>query len=474
MIFSQEFWRRRGVINWLLLPLAEIFGLVSLVRRELYRCGVFSAERAGVPVIVVGNIVAGGGGKTPIVIALVQALQARGLIPGVAARGVGGNNEGVLMVEDDTDWRRCGDEPLLVRRRTGAMVCVARRRINAVRQLSAAGCDVILCDDGLQHYALRRDMEICAVNGAFGLGNGWLLPAGPLRESCRRLDGETLTLVSQSGASVSMLPVEREGGLLRCGNVTPCVVVLNNDLSAGLPPMLRDLSVPIMPPLKMGWITRRKSAHFHQYRRAAEELAALLNADAWLLSADFSVCHKVDFQRREGMECLAVSVEETLRQISEKYRQHGVTDEPFVVLKADAGTYGMGIMSVRHADEVFNLNRRQRNKMSVGKEGAVVRDVLIQEGVNTLDDVGSAPAEPVVYMVGDSVVGGFYRANKTRGRDENLNSRGMSFSPLPFQATCAPSTSTADDAGKRLYVYGVIARLAGLAAARELEAANLT
>jgi glutamate--cysteine ligase len=216
-----------------------------------------------------------------------------------------------------------------------------------------------------------------------------------------RLDGETLTLVSQSGASVSMLPVEREGGLLRCGNVTPCVVVLNNDLSAGLPPMLRDLSVPIMPPLKMGWITRRKSAHFHQYRRAAEELAALLNADAWLLSADFSVCHKVDFQRREGMECLAVSVEETLRQISEKYRQHGVTDEPFVVLKADAGTYGMGIMSVRHADEVFNLNRRQRNKMSVGKEGAVVRDVLIQEGVNTLDDVGSAPAEPVVYMVGE-------------------------------------------------------------------------
>ncbi|MDM5147057.1 tetraacyldisaccharide 4'-kinase [Candidatus Persebacteraceae bacterium Df01] len=175
------------MINWLLLPLAEIFGLVSLVRRELYRCGVFSAERAGVPVIVVGNIVAGGGGKTPIVIALVQALQARGLIPGVAARGVGGNNEGVLMVEDDTDWRRCGDEPLLVRRRTGAMVCVARRRINAVRQLSAAGCDVILCDDGLQHYALRRDMEICAVNGAFGLGNGWLLPAGPLRESCRRL-----------------------------------------------------------------------------------------------------------------------------------------------------------------------------------------------------------------------------------------------------------------------------------------------
>ena len=290
-----------------------------------------------------------------------------------------------------------------------------------------------------------------------------LFASAGIKVQLGRLDGEALTLVA-NGETMEMLPVERDGGRLRCGDLSPCAVVLNNDLSAELPPVLQELDIPTMPPAFMGWATRRKSLHFHQYRRVAEELAALLQFDAWLLCADFSVCHKVDFHQREGMECLAAAVDETLRQIGEKYRQHGVRDEPFVVLKADAGTYGMGVMSVRNADDVFNLNRRQRNKMAVSKGGAPVRDVLIQEGINTMDAVGGAPAEPVVYMVGDDIVGGFYRANKNRGRSDNLNSQGMSFSPLPFFAA---GEKTGDSAYGRLYVYGVIARLAGLAAARE-------
>ncbi|MGU9950844.1 MAG: glutamate--cysteine ligase [Gammaproteobacteria bacterium WSBS_2016_MAG_OTU1] len=285
-----------------------------------------------------------------------------------------------------------------------------------------------------------------------------------------RLDGEAVTLTSASGQTLAMQPITRDGGRLLCGGVSPCATVLNNDLSGGLPPLLQDLDIPVMPSVMLGWSMRRKSTHFYQYRRAAEQLAELLNADAWLLSADFTVCNSVDFHRREGMECLAVAVEETLSQIGEKYRQHGVADEPFVVLKDDSGTYGMGVLPVRHADEVFSLNRKQRNKMAVGKDGATVSSVLIQEGINTADASEDAPAEPVVYMIGASVVGGFYRVNKTRARHENLNSKGMSFLPLPFATACNPPAQSDDASGARLYVYGVIARLAALAAAREAAA----
>ena len=288
-----------------------------------------------------------------------------------------------------------------------------------------------------------------------------------------RLDAAA-TLCASDGTPLEMAKAERKDGRLVVGDFIPCAVILNNDLSAGVPDILRDLEIPTLPDVAMGWATRRKSAHFHHYDRAAEEFAQMLGTDPWLLRAEFSVCGKIDFGKREGLECLAAAVEETLSQIRAKYREHGVEDEPFVVLKADAGTYGMGVLTVRAAEEVFNLNRRQRQSMTVGKEGGRIRDILIQEGVRTIDSAplngAEGAAEPVVYMMGDSVVGGFYRVNAERGRDENLNRGGMSFMPLPFDTACAPPRPGGEK-GARLYVYGVVARLALLAAAREIRAA---
>ena len=196
-----------------------------------------------------------------------------------------------------------------------------------------------------------------------------------------RLDGEAAQLTSANGQTLEMLPVERNGGRLVCGGVAPCAVVLNNDLSGGLPPILQNLDIPTAPPPRMGWAVRRKSVHFFQYRRAAEQLAKLLNADAWLLSADFSVCDNVDFHRREGMECLAAAVEETLSQIGEKYRQHGVADEPFVVLKADSGTYGMGILPVRRAGGSFFF-KPQAAQQNGGRQGRRGGEQRINSGGN--------------------------------------------------------------------------------------------
>ena len=288
-----------------------------------------------------------------------------------------------------------------------------------------------------------------------------------------RLDAAA-TLSASDGTRLEMAQAERKDGRLVVGDFVPCAVILNNDLSTGVPDILRDLEIPTLPDVAMGWATRRKSAHFYHYDRAAEEFAQMLGTDPWLLRAEFSVCGKIDFGKREGLECLAAAVEETLSQIRAKYREHGVEDEPFVVLKADAGTYGMGVLTVRAAEDVFNLNRRQRQSMTVGKEGGRIRDILIQEGVRTIDSAplngAEGAAEPVVYMMGDSVVGGFYRVNAERGRDENLNRGGMSFMPLPFDTACAPPRPGGEK-GARLYVYGVVARLALLAAAREIRAA---
>jgi glutamate--cysteine ligase len=184
----------------------------------------------------------------------------------------------------------------------------------------------------------------------------------------------------------------------------------------------------------------------------------------------------VNFHAREGEECLTESVDLVLTRIRAKYREYGIEEAPFVIVKADAGTYGMGIMTVRDASEVVGLNRKQRNKMAVVKEGLQVSDVIIQEGVPTRETVQDAVAEPVVYMVDRYVVGGFYRINKERGIDENLNAPGMQFVPLaqcaPFDASCnLPETraKAGTCAPNRFYSYGVVARLALAAAAIELE-----
>jgi tetraacyldisaccharide 4'-kinase len=172
----------------LLLPVGIVFFLVAALRRRLYRGGVLASERLPVPVVVVGNITVGGSGKTPLILWLVDALMRRGRRPGVVSRGYGGSVDGVGEVAPDSDAARVGDEPLLIRRRAGCPVFVGRDRAAAGRALLARhpDCDVILCDDGLQHYRLWRDVEI-AVLDRRGLWNGWPLPAGPLREPQARL-----------------------------------------------------------------------------------------------------------------------------------------------------------------------------------------------------------------------------------------------------------------------------------------------
>ena len=281
-----------------------------------------------------------------------------------------------------------------------------------------------------------------------------------------------------NGDSITLEPIRREGNRAVLDawdsheKFNPCAVLLNNDLSAGVPKVLQDLEQVVVPPLAAGWVTRRKSDHFSHYDKVADEFAGLIGIDPWLINPYFAKCGQVNFAEADGLECLAARVEMLLPRIEAKYKEYGIAEKPFLIAKADAGTYGMGIMTVKSVDDVRNLNRKTRNKMSVIKEGQQVSEVMVQEGVYTFESVNDAVAEPVIYMIDHFVVGGFYRVHTTRGVDENLNSPGMHFVPLAFETDC----QTPDCAGtpgtppNRFYTYGVIARLAMLAAARELEA----
>jgi glutamate--cysteine ligase len=256
----------------------------------------------------------------------------------------------------------------------------------------------------------------------------------------------------------------------------PCAVILNNDLSAGRPPILENLAQPVLPPPTLGWSTRLKSAHFAVYREVAREFAAELGMDPWLVDPLFRVCGEVDFMKRGGEECLATNVDVLLRQIRAKYAEYGIDREPFIIVKADAGTYGMGVMTVTSVEQVRGMNRDTRKKMAATKEGKAVESVIIQEGVFTYETWGEAQAfaEPVVYMIDRHVVGGFYRVHSGRGPQENLNAPGAHFEPLAFAEPCnAPDLSQYPDAcPNRFYAYGVIARLALVAASRELAVAQ--
>ncbi len=289
---------------------------------------------------------------------------------------------------------------------------------------------------------------------------GSLLPGLNAPMEVDLLDGKKLTLE----------PLKRTGNRLGVAGFDPCVVLLNNDLSAGIPDILRNVEQPLFPPLHAGWAVRRKSNHFAAYNDVANDFAQMMGMDPWLINPYFEMCGKINFQEHQGEECLAGYVSEILTDIRAKYKEYGIKDEPFVIVKADAGTYGMGIMTVKDASEVRGLNRKQRNKMAVVKEGMQVQEVLVQEGVYTFETVRDAVAEPVVYMMDRFVVGGFYRLNTQRGTDQNLNAPGMQFEPLAFAEPCSsPDPDDPDCAPNRFYAYGVIARLALLAASIELE-----
>lgn len=279
-----------------------------------------------------------------------------------------------------------------------------------------------------------------------------------------------------TGESITIEPLIRSDRRLGLKDFDPCTILLNNDLSAGIPGILEDLNEQyLLPPTHASWSVRRKSRHAKAYEEISKRFGKLLGIDPWLINPMFEKCSEVNIAEGGGMECLTTNVDALLNKIRRKYKEYGINEKPFVIVKADNGTYGMGIMTVRDVKDLEALNRKTKNKMSTTKDGQPLTEVIIQEGVLTNERVQDAVAEPVVYMMDRYVVGGFYRVHPDRSIDENLNAPGASFVPLAFADSGRlpqPGEKPGSSSPNRFYMYGVIGRLAMLAASYELEATD--
>jgi glutamate--cysteine ligase len=275
-----------------------------------------------------------------------------------------------------------------------------------------------------------------------------------------------------NGEVVPLETLVRLNNKLSVSHFVPDLILLNNDLSEGIPDILQQLEQPVIPPAQLGWSQRLKSGHFQYYADVSNEFAQLIDIDPWHIAPLFRHCGQIHFMEQEGTECLAKNIEQLFEVIQKKYDEYQIQCKPFVIVKADAGTYGMAVMTIRDVHEIRHLNRKQRSSMAKTKSGQAVNRVIVQEGVYTFETWGTenAVAEPVVYLLGQRVVGGFYRVHQSRGIDENLNAPGMHFEPLAFVKPCHKPAENAlpDECQNRFYAYGVIARLSTLAAAREM------
>jgi glutamate--cysteine ligase len=287
---------------------------------------------------------------------------------------------------------------------------------------------------------------------------------------------ERLSLTVDKDLIIEIEPITRNGDYVSIVidkevSYKPCAIILNNDLSGGEPEILKGINQNLIPPLNAGWHKRRKSEHFTQYNKVVDEFSQFTDIDPWLINPYFEKLGNLNFQERKGENELASIVSNMLENINKKYKEYNITQEAYVVVKANAGTYGMGIMIIKNSEDVLNLNRKMRKKMSVIKGGGIVTEVIIQEGIHTEESIDQSVAEPVIYMIDRFVVGGFFRVHTSKEKDENLNSPGMHFIPQPFETSCIMPDQgrPCDDEANRFYAYGVIARLALIAAARELQ-----
>jgi glutamate--cysteine ligase len=305
---------------------------------------------------------------------------------------------------------------------------------------------------------------------------------------------QATTIQLPGGESITLEPVIRNKNRLGLKNFDPCTILLNNDLSAGTPGILEDIHEQyLLPPVHAGWSVRRKSKHFQIYDEVAKRFGKVLGVDPWLINPMFSKCGALDMQDAAAVDKLTGQVDALLTKVRKKYKEYGINEKPFVVVKADNGTTdgtdngacGMGIMTVRDTKDMQALVQKARQKSALANSASPgmngqhstqpVCEVIIQEGVLTNERMNDAVAEPVVYMMDRYVVGGFYRIHADRAADESLAAPGSRFVPLAFaESTRLPQPGIAPGASapNRFYMYGVIARLAMLAASYELEATD--
>lgn len=364
-------------------------------------------------------------------------------------------NAGFKLAPVDTDFFPCGWNNL-----TPAMLPLAvQAALSAVEKTCPEARNLLIVPDNHVRNSfylsnlvqLRRIFEMAGLNVRFGSISPDLK--------------KPLSLAVPGGENVVFEPVQRERGRIGVKDFDPCTILLNTDLASGIPGILEDLqSQYLLPPLHASWAVRRKSRHFDCYDDAAKRFAKLIGVDPWLINPDFEVCGTLDLATPQGLDTLRAKVEAMLLKTRRKYKEYGIKERSFVVVKHDDQHSGMGLMTLRDGKD---LAAQAALLPTAGPQALVV-----QEGVLTLERINDAVAEPVVYMLDRFVVGGFYRVHAQQGADEPLSAPGSSYVPLAFAQSLSlpePGMRPGASAPNRFYMYGVIARLGLLAGSIELE-----
>ena len=289
---------------------------------------------------------------------------------------------------------------------------------------------------------------------------------------------QPVALRSESGKELKAYPINIANEKLMAADFVPDLVLLTNDFSSGYPAALDKVSQPIVPSHRLGWHSRKKSGHFSHYNKLAAEFCAVLDLDPWILQIDSEEVSPVNFNEEKGLDRVIEATERVLDRMKKAYAERNIKTKPFAFIKNNTGTYGIGIMVVYSGDELKQTNSRIRNKMSIGKNRLPIDSVIVQEGIPTATMVNRLAAEPVIYLCGCELVGGFLRTHAKKGIDENLNSPGMVFrklcmsdlfSPDNYDSTqeIPPDTDQNTEPVLEL-VYGSIARVSALATGMEL------
>lgn len=278
---------------------------------------------------------------------------------------------------------------------------------------------------------------------------------------------EEMEFEAASGNKVKAYRALKDNNRVTIPNLNPDLLLINNDFSEQCPKTLRDITQPVEPPVEIGWHTRKKSIHFEFYNKLAQEVAQILEIDPWVISIDTIDDYGVDFDSREDREKIAQVADSMINRLKIQYKERGISEEPYLFIKSNSGTYGMAVVNVSSGEDVRALNSDKRKRMRVSKGGSPVRDVVLQEGIPTsLKYESDISAEPVFYLIDAQVAGGFLRLNKSRNTLENLNSRGMEFAHID---PCDESTHIEEVETLCSPALELVSRIATIAAGYEIE-----
>jgi len=245
------------------------------------------------------------------------------------------------------------------------------------------------------------------------------------------------------------------------------LIIMNNDLSTGIPDILKNARIPIYPAIQAGWHARQKSHHFFHTKELLDEFSGIVSMDPWFFSAIYSVVDDVNINEASDRNKMMQEASLLFQKIQKKYDEHKIEEKPYIFIKADSGTYGMAVMAVEDPQEIANLNRKGRNKLYKGKSSRVVERYLLQEGIPTIYNTENEASEVCIYQIENNLIGGFYRSHTEKSMRDNLNSVGMEFKKM------CPHQKQYGDCGIHhdvniFDVYRILARIAGIAAHREI------